>query len=131
MDWPRLFPKVEKDYTGSKISFYFLILIAIVSAIRSLIRVIAPTLFDAPSRDDRTELDWVAHSFLAASPFGESERIVTPLIGFSWGFHITDDKNIELKPISVLSAVDWKARLPYLRDCYKEWDFAEMIMPMS
>ena len=20
MDWPRLFPKVEKDYTGSKIS---------------------------------------------------------------------------------------------------------------
>ena len=42
MDWSRLFPKIEKDYTGSKIPFYFLILIAIVSTIRSLIHVIAP-----------------------------------------------------------------------------------------
>lgn len=26
MGWSRLFPKVEKDYTGSKIPFYFLML---------------------------------------------------------------------------------------------------------
>ena len=42
MDWSRLFPKIEKDYTGSKFPFYFLILIAIISTIRSLIHVIAP-----------------------------------------------------------------------------------------
>lgn len=42
MDWSRLFPKIEKDYTGSKFPFYFLILIAIISTIRSLFHVIAP-----------------------------------------------------------------------------------------
>jgi hypothetical protein len=42
MDWSRLFPKIEIDYTGSKIPFYFLILIAVVSTIRSLIHVFAP-----------------------------------------------------------------------------------------
>jgi len=42
MDWTRLFPPVNKDYTGAKIPFYFLILIAIVSTARSLIHVFAP-----------------------------------------------------------------------------------------
>jgi len=42
MDWSRLFPKIETDYTGSKIPFYFLILTAVVSTIRSLIHVFAP-----------------------------------------------------------------------------------------
>ena len=30
-----------------------------------------PTLFDAPSRDDRAPIDWVAHSFLATTPADE------------------------------------------------------------
>jgi hypothetical protein len=30
---------------------------------------VTPTFFDAPSRDDRAELDWVAHTFLATSPW--------------------------------------------------------------
>ena len=42
MDWERLFPSIDKDYTGSSIPFYFLILIAIVSTIRSLIHIFAP-----------------------------------------------------------------------------------------
>lgn len=42
MDWERLFPSIDKDYTGSRIPFYFLILIAIVSTIRSLIHIFAP-----------------------------------------------------------------------------------------
>jgi hypothetical protein len=92
---------------------------------------IAPTLFDAPSRKERGDLDWVAHSFLAASPFGGNTRIVTPLLGFSWGFHITDDKNIELKPITVLTAADWEAHLPYLCGCYEEWEFMEMLTHIS
>src|SRR5690349_6059803 len=87
---------------------------------------ITPTLFDAPSRDERAEIDWVAHSFLAASPFGGNTRIVTPLLGFSWGFHITDEKNIELKPASVLTAIDWESHREDLWDCYKEWEFMEM-----
>jgi hypothetical protein len=42
MDWSRLFPAVETKYTGSKIPFLFLILIAIASTIRSLIHIFAP-----------------------------------------------------------------------------------------
>ena len=90
---------------------------------------ITPTLFDAPSRTERVQLDWIAHSFLAASPFGGNTKIVTPLLGFSWGFHITDDKHIELKPTTVLIGADWDAHLPYLRDCYQEWQFTEMLTP--
>src|SRR6185503_5401037 len=88
---------------------------------------ITPTLFDAPSRKERVQLDWVAHSFLAASPRDGDARIVTPLLGFAWGFHISDDKNIELKPIKVLTIADWESHLPYLRNCYKEWEFTEML----
>jgi hypothetical protein len=88
---------------------------------------VTPSLFDAPSRDERVELDWIAHSFLAASPFGGNTKIVTPLLGFSWGFHIIDEKNIELKPATVLTAADWDSHRPYLRECYKDWEFAEML----
>jgi hypothetical protein len=86
---------------------------------------ITPTLFDAPSRDERAELDWVAHSFLAASPFGGNMRIMTPLLGFSWGFYIFNEENIVLKPITSLTAADWEIHLPYLRECYREWEFNE------
>jgi len=42
MDWSRLFPKIEKDYQGSKVPYYFLILVAVASTIRSLIHIFAP-----------------------------------------------------------------------------------------
>ena len=77
---------------------------------------ITPTLFDAPSRNKRVDLDWIAHSFLAASPLRGDRRIVTPLLGFSWGFHIFNEENIVLKPIAALTAADWEAHLPYLRN---------------
>ena len=87
---------------------------------------ILPTLFDAPSRDERLPLDWVAHSFLAASPLHGNRRVVTPLLGFSWGFHVADDGNVTLDPIASLRAAEWESHLPYLRQCYPEWHFTEM-----
>jgi len=42
MDWSRLFPVIDKEYTGSKIPFYFLVLIAVVGTVRSLIHIFAP-----------------------------------------------------------------------------------------
>jgi len=87
---------------------------------------ILPTLFDAPSRDERVHLDWVAHSFLAASPLRGDRRIVTPLLGFSWGFHIADDGDVTLDPITSVTSADWESHLPYLRDCYPEWRFTNM-----
>ncbi len=87
---------------------------------------ILPTLFDAPSRDERVHLDWVVHSFLAVSPLRGDHRIVTPLLGFSWGFHVADNGDVTLDPITLLSGSDWESHLPYLRDCYPDWQFMEM-----
>lgn len=86
-----------------------------------------PTLFDAPARDERVHLDWVAHSFLAVSPARGNRRIVTPLLGFSWGFHIADDGNVTLQDIAPLTAADWQLHLPYLRETYPEWQFRAML----
>lgn len=88
---------------------------------------ILPTLFDAPSRDERVHLDWVAHSFLGVSPLRADRRIVTPLLGFSWGFHVSDDGNVKLEPVASLTSADWEAHLPYLRECYPEWRFMAML----
>jgi hypothetical protein len=87
-----------------------------------------PTLFDAPSRDERVHLDWTAHSFLAVSPACGNRRAVTPLLGFSWGFHITDNAQVRLDPIASLTAADWESHLPYLRECYPEWTFTKMLV---
>ena len=87
-----------------------------------------PTLFDAPSRDERVSLDWIAHSFLAVSPPRGNRRVVTPLLGFSWGFHIADNGNVTLQDVAALSAADWQSHLSYLRDTYPEWQFTEMIV---
>ena len=92
---------------------------------------IMPTLFDAPSRDEREELDWIAHSFLAASPLHGNRKMVMPLLGFSWGFHVFDNQTIVLKPLTALSAADWQEHLPYLRASYKEWQFMEMLSPRT
>jgi hypothetical protein len=64
-----------------------------------------PILFDAPSREVRQPLEWVAHSFLATTPLDEVAqwlpRRVVPVIGFSWGF--TDEgSNVTLHDIAVL-----------------------------
>jgi hypothetical protein len=88
---------------------------------------ILPTLFDAPSRDERVHLDWVAHSFLAASPLRDDRRIVTPLLGFSWGFHVWDNGNVKLEPVASLTSAAWESHLPYLRECYPGWRFMEML----
>jgi hypothetical protein len=87
---------------------------------------ILPTLFDAPSRDERVPLDWLAHSFLAVSPRRGDRRVVTPLLGFRWGFQIGNDGNVTLDPIAALDVADWHSHLPYLRQSYPEWQFTEM-----
>lgn len=92
---------------------------------------ILPTLFDAPSRDERVHLDWVAHSFLAAWPWNGHHRIVTPLLGFSWDFNIADDGEGTIAPLVILTAADWESHLPYLRDSYPEWSFTEMSQTME
>ncbi|HTY10044.1 MAG TPA: hypothetical protein VMF88_03125 [Bacteroidota bacterium] len=40
MNWIRLFPKVTEEYKGSQIAFYYFVLIAVISTVRSLIHIV-------------------------------------------------------------------------------------------
>jgi hypothetical protein len=82
-----------------------------------------PTLFDAPSRDDRVALDWLAQSFLAPLDLFGERRQVQPLLGFSWGFELDDQGGLTLKPIARLTGVEWADHLPHLQDNFPEWQF--------
>ncbi len=42
MDWSRLLPHVSEDYEGPAIALYFLVLITLISTVRSLIHMLAP-----------------------------------------------------------------------------------------
>ena len=85
---------------------------------------VLPTLFDAPSRDERTPLTWLAHSFLAVTPrHAGAHKQVVPLLGFSWGFDIDVTGRITIVREAPLSADDWAAHLPYLRASYPRWRF--------
>lgn len=88
---------------------------------------ISPTLFDAPSRDERYELDWTAHSFLTPISLFEVDPKVRPLLGFSWGFDIDPESVLTLKPTKALAASDWERHVPYLSDCFPTWRFAPMV----
>ncbi len=87
-----------------------------------------PTLFDAPSRPDRVPLEWVAHSFLAATPLDEvaqlKARRVVPLVGFSWGFSDSGE-NVILSDIELLTDREWTMHLDLLRLGYPLWVFSE------
>lgn len=90
-----------------------------------------PTLFDAPSRVDRSPLGWLAYSFLATTPIEEvmagRPRRVVPVSGFAWGFDVHDNGSAELREVEPLAARDWATVLPVLRAEYPEplWTFAD------
>jgi hypothetical protein len=85
----------------------------------------SPTFFDAPARDDRAPIDWIAHAFLAFVPRGEgAENVATPLLGFAWGFRIDEQQRIAIARPRRLSARDWLAHVAYLEETYPGWQFA-------
>ncbi len=88
----------------------------------------APTLFDAPSRTSRSNMRWVAHSFLAATPLREvllgNGRMVRPLVGFSWGFQVLDG-DVALHDVTLLDARRWTTHVETLQVRYPFWRFAD------
>jgi hypothetical protein len=87
---------------------------------------ICPTLFDAPSRDERYELDWTANSFLAPISLFEIDPEVRPVLGFSWGFEIDSQSVLAVKPTKQLAGSGWEQHIPYLADRFPNWRFAPM-----
>ena len=92
-----------------------------------------PTLFDAPSRQNRAPIEWLAYSVLATTPIDEvmegNPRRVVPLLGFAWGFDIRPETapSVELRGVAPITSSDWAAQLPILRAEYPSprWTFAE------
>lgn len=90
-----------------------------------------PTLFDAPSRPERKEIRWRAHSFLATTPLEEemfgalTNRRVVPITGFSWGFDIDRLGTFHLYGPERVHSDDWSQHLPVLRAQYPKWKFED------
>jgi hypothetical protein len=84
---------------------------------------IKPTLFDAPSRDSRADLDWLAHSFLCRI-VDQDRREVHALAGFGWGFTITAETATPAPPHR-LDPVVWNQHLGLLHAQHLAWRFAD------
>lgn len=82
---------------------------------------LAPTLFDAPGRDERGDLDWEAHAWLARTEL--DSRLVEPAVGFSWGFRIRDREPL-LAPLRQLSKREWTQHVPLLQRQHPGWVIA-------
>jgi hypothetical protein len=81
---------------------------------------LAPTLFDAPSRRTRADLEWTAHSFLS---FIAQPHEARAILGFSWGFTV-DDGQVSITPAVPLERGEWDRHLPILRREHPAWLFA-------
>ncbi|MFC4534700.1 hypothetical protein [Sphaerisporangium dianthi] len=82
---------------------------------------ICPTLFDAPSRDARDDMIWLAHSFLCFSPTLVT-REVSAVLGFSWGFEIRSS-HVVLHDAQRLPAASWDGHVSRLSQAYPGWQF--------
>jgi hypothetical protein len=81
-----------------------------------------PTLFDAPSRPHREQLEWLAHSFLCfIEDSGQQEA--RAVLGFCWGFSIRAHEILYIEP-RPLTPDEWNQHLPLLRREHPRWGFA-------
>lgn len=94
-----------------------------------------PTLFDAPSRQKRDSMKWLAHSFLAYTPVEPDlfadlrNRRVSWLLGFSWGFEVDARGRMAILPIERLGAAEWNRHLQFFRTQYPTWRFDDASLP--
>lgn len=82
-----------------------------------------PTLFDAPSRQRGTPVDWTAQSFLAVLATEEGTRAVRAVGGFTWGFALEAGGDVNLKRPALHRATAWEARHGVLARAYPSWAF--------
>jgi hypothetical protein len=83
---------------------------------------VRPELFDAPSRDSRSDMVWEARSFLCVSPDAVITRRVQAVAGFSWGFTIERQEFTFARP-AALGPDAWDSHLGLLQASYPGWAF--------
>lgn len=79
----------------------------------------APTFFDAPSREERADLKWLAHAFLCAVP---APGVVTALAGFAWGFELAGGELTRRLP-AALGGEAWEGQERLLAGRFPSWSF--------
>jgi hypothetical protein len=82
-----------------------------------------PALFDAPSRDPLTDMEWIAHSFLCRLDDSEGAPAVIAILGFAWGFSVRQGQIASWGP-EPLAAQEWDRHQPILTAEYPGWSFA-------
>jgi len=84
---------------------------------------INPTLFDAPSRSPRRDLDWMAQSYLCV-PDGDGVNAmeVRALLGFSWGFTVRTGRITIVQPERLRPTV-WNEQCERLAEAFPSWRF--------
>lgn len=83
---------------------------------------ICPSLFDAPASTE-SDVEFVADSFLTASPDGLMSRISEPCFGLRWGYSTQRGHKPELSPLSILAEPAWTSVLPVLTETFPDWTF--------
>lgn len=84
-----------------------------------------PTLFDAPGPNPpRSDETWVAESWLASVPDVARSRRVRAVLGFRWGYVLTEGR-AALLDLQVADANDWRRCRDVLGARYPGWQFAE------
>jgi len=89
-----------------------------------------PTLFDAPSRSPRVDMDWLAHSFLCVPDDVGNGLEACFVLGFSWGF-VARGGEIALVPPEALDGSAWDTHLDTLRTRHPGWHFSSIIAGSS
>lgn len=82
----------------------------------------APSFFDAPANPDHEDEDWIADTFLVATPDVARSRRIAALLGFRWGYILRAKKAVPT-PIETIEATTWDSHLPLLREQYPNWEF--------
>lgn len=81
-----------------------------------------PTLFDAPSRSPRIDMNWTAHSFLCVPDDVGNGLEARPMLGFAWGFRALGGE-ITLEPPTILDGTSWDEHAGALASAYPAWRF--------
>ena len=90
----------------------------------------APTFFDAPAYTSRPEVDWRASLFLCTMPMMSRTELVTPLVGFQWGYRIARANGpVDPRPCTLSTAEDWSEVRENLRSRHPEWRFRARFRP--
>jgi hypothetical protein len=88
-----------------------------------------PTMFDAPSTT-HVDVEWTARTFLTASPDRLMTRVVSPVVGFRWGYTV-DDGAVTVSPLEPGSDNDWLEARAVIAAQFTDWDFLASSEPRA